>query len=118
MFGACNPQVLPGSKQIISGFIIRTLRGRSVAVCNSNGRAQDFRCMSSYVRNVIQVVGARSSFVNPMGLKGPGRFSVLRLTRGIVELAGSGSGLVFGPLPRSSPGRHRPSVALTGRGLN
>lgn len=118
MFGACNPGVLASSKHMVSGFIMRTLLSGSVAVCKSKGRAHDFRCVSSLIRKVVHVVTARSRFAKPIGVNGPYRFSVFRLTRGVLRLAYSRSGVVFRPLPRSSPHRHEPSVALTGRGLS
>ena len=57
-------------------------------------------------------------FTGPVNLGNPGEFTMRELADLVLELTGSKSEIVHGPLPEDDPTRRRPDIGLAKRGLD
>jgi UDP-glucuronate decarboxylase len=51
----------------------------------------------------------------PVNLGNPAEFTILELAQQVLRLSGSGSKIVYEPLPQDDPVRRRPDITLAGR---
>jgi UDP-glucuronate decarboxylase len=57
-------------------------------------------------------LNTENEFTGPVNIGNPNEFSIIELTRKVIDLTGSRSKLEFKPLPEDDPRQRRPDLTL------
>ncbi len=61
---------------------------------------------------MVRMMNTEKGFTGPVNLGNPGEFTILELAEMIVTMTGSGSRIVFKPLPEDDPKQRKPVIDL------
>lgn len=64
------------------------------------------------------LMATETAFTGPVNIGNPREFTIRQLAEAIIELTGSGSKIVNGPLPSDDPRQRRPDIELARKVLN
>ena len=63
-------------------------------------------------------MNSRDGFTGPVNIGNPGEFTIKKLAEIVIELTGTGSKLVYEPLPSDDPTHRKPLIDLAKKELN
>jgi nucleoside-diphosphate-sugar epimerase len=86
------------------------MRGAPLTVFGDGTQTRSFCFVDDEVRGILGLLD--STHVGPMNIGNPGEFTMLELAELVLEITGSGSELVFEPLPTDDPRQRRPDITL------
>jgi len=111
IFNTYGPRMLPNDGRVVSNFICQALRGEDLTVYGDGSQTRSFCYVSDLVDGLIRLM--ESSESGPVNLGNPEEVTVLELARIILKMVpGTGSSIVFRPLPQDDPTRRRPDITL------
>ena len=124
IFNTYGPMMNPEDGRVVSNFIMQALRGEDLTVYGSGKQTRSFQ----YCDDLINAFRAymelpkekiRAFFVPPhpvvpvLNTGNPGEFTMLELADEVLkQIPGTGSKLVFKPLPGDDPKQRKPDIAL------
>jgi UDP-glucuronate decarboxylase len=109
IFNTYGPRMALDDGRVVSNFIVQALRGTDLTVHGNGSQTRSF-CYVDDLVNGLMLMMEHPSEHGPMNLGNPGEFTVLELARTVLELTGSKSKIVFGPLPEDDPKLRRPDI--------
>jgi nucleoside-diphosphate-sugar epimerase len=115
IFNTYGPRLSPGDGRVVSNFIVQALRGEPLTVYGDGSQTRSFCFVDDEVTGLLALLD--STLTGPVNIGNPDERSMLELAHLVLELTGSTSGLVFGPLPTDDPTRRCPDIALARREL-
>jgi UDP-glucuronate decarboxylase len=96
----------------VSNFIVQALRGEDLTIYGEGKQTRSFCYVDDLVRGCLAMMETPSGFTGPINLGNPAECTVLELARKVIELTGSGSRIVFRPLPADDPRQRRPDIRV------
>lgn len=112
IFNTYGPRMQPGDGRVVSNFIVQSLAGQDLTVYGDGSQSRSFCYVSDMVEGLVRVMNWPGDFPGPVNLGNPVEIPILELAEKIIKLTGSGSRIVFRPLPRDDPRRRRPDITL------
>jgi dTDP-glucose 4,6-dehydratase len=100
----------------LPNFVGQALEGRPLTIYGDGSQTRSFCYVSDLVEGLYKLL--LSHEIGPVNLGNPEEISLLQLAKTIIELTGSKSDLVFGPLPPDDPVRRRPDISKAKSALN
>ena len=95
-----------------------TLCGRCVENVYGDGeQTRSFCYVDDLVEGFVRLMATPVEFSGPVNLGNPDEFSIRELAETVIELTGSGSKIVYKPLPHDDPQRRRPDISLAAKEL-
>lgn len=73
--------------------------------------------MDDLVDGFLAMMASHDELVGPMNLGNPYEFTMLELASLVISVTGSGSELVYQPLPQDDPRQRQPNISLANREL-
>jgi dTDP-glucose 4,6-dehydratase len=113
IFNTYGPRMRADDGRVVPTFITRALAGRPLRVFGTGRQTRSFCYVSDMVDGLLRL--AEADYDGPVNLGNPDEVMVLDLARQVIDLAGSASGLEFGPMPEDDPVRRRPDISLARR---
>lgn len=117
IFNTYGPKMRPDDGRVVSNFIMQALKGEDITVYGDGRQTRSFCYVSDLVDGMTRMMGSRDGFTGPVNLGNPGEFTMLELAKLVLDLTGSGSKLVYKPLPQDDPAQRRPVIDLARREL-
>jgi UDP-glucuronate decarboxylase len=111
IFNTYGPRMAENDGRVVSNFIIQALAGEPLTVFGSGEQTRSFCYVDDLVEGMIRMMEC-DGFVGPVNLGNPCETSILEFARRILALTGSGSEVVFRPLPADDPRQRQPDIAL------
>lgn len=123
IFNTYGPHMDPQDGRVVSNFILQALRGEPITLYGDGGQTRSFQFVDDLVAGFLAYMEAApealEAFFAPKGcaipvlnLGNPGEFTVRQLAEEVLrQIPGSGSALVFRPLPGDDPKRRKPDIA-------
>jgi len=111
IFNTYGPRMAENDGRVVSNFIIQALSGEPLTVYGSGEQTRSFCYVDDLVEGMIRMMEC-DGFVGPVNLGNPSETSILEFARRIVTLTGSGSEVVFKPLPADDPRQRQPDISL------
>ena len=99
--------------RVVPNFISQALRGEPLTVYGDGSQTRSFCYVSDLVEGIVRLL--RSDYAGPVNCGNPQEVSILRFAETIRTLTGSGSEIVFRPLPEDDPKVRQPDISLARR---
>ena len=112
IFNTYGPRMHPNDGRVVSNFIVHALQGRPFAVYGHGNQTRSFCYVDDLVEGLIQLMASPPRFVGPVNLGNPGEFTIRQLAEIVIEMTGSKSTIIEGPLPTDDPKQRRPDIEL------
>ncbi len=111
IFNTYGPRMAENDGRVVSNFIVQALKGEDITIYGAGNQTRSFCYVSDLVEGVIRMMNC-SNFMGPVNLGNPGEFTILELARRVIEKTGTGSKLVYRPLPQDDPVQRQPDISL------
>ncbi len=112
IFNTYGPRMHPNDGRVVSNFIMQALRGEPITIFGEGQQTRSFCYVDDLVEAFLRFMDTGPDFPGPVNLGNPGEFTIRELAERVIELTGSGSKLVFQPLPSDDPAQRRPDISL------
>ena len=112
IFNTYGPRMLPNDGRVVSNFIVQALQGRDITIYGDGSQTRSFCYVDDLVDGLIRLMESEPAVTGPINLGNPGEFSIRELAEKVVALVGSGSEIVFAPLPQDDPTQRQPNISL------
>jgi len=118
IFNTYGPRMHPNDGRVVSNFIVQALTGKDITIYGDGSQTRSFCYVDDLVDGLIGLMQTDSAITGPVNLGNPDECSIIELAERIVALTGSGSKLVYRPLPADDPVQRRPDITLAGELLD
>ena len=118
IFNTYGPRMHPNDGRVVSNFIVQALAGKDITIYGDGSQTRSFCYVDDLVDGLIGLMQTDSAITGPVNLGNPDECSIIELAERIVALTGSGSKLVYRPLPADDPVQRRPDITLAGELLD
>jgi dTDP-glucose 4,6-dehydratase len=115
IFNTYGPRLSAGDGRVVSNFIVQALRGDPLTVYGDGSQTRSLCYVEDEIRGLLALLD--SSLVGPVNIGNPDERTMLELAQVVLEVTGSGSEVVFEPLPTDDPTRRCPDITLARREL-
>lgn len=112
IFNTYGPRMHPKDGRVISNFIVQALMGNPITIYGDGMQTRSFCYVDDMVNGIISLMNLPEKFTGPVNLGNPVEKTIIELAKMIIELTGSGSKIVFKPLPSDDPVRRKPDIKL------
>ncbi|MDY6906294.1 MAG: UDP-glucuronic acid decarboxylase family protein [Thermodesulfobacteriota bacterium] len=111
IFNTYGPRMHPDDGRVVSNFIIAALQNKDITVYGDGSQTRSFCYVDDLVDGLVKLMNTKD-ITGPVNLGNPAEMTVLTLAEKVIELSGSGSKVVFKPLPDDDPQKRRPDITL------
>jgi len=108
IFNTYGPRVSASDGRVVSNFITRALAGEPLVVYGDGSQTRSFCYVDDLVRGLVAMID--SAVPGPVNLGNPEEFTMACFAELVLEITGSSSPIVRGPLPADDPSRRRPLI--------
>jgi UDP-glucuronate decarboxylase len=110
IFNTYGPRMLPDDGRVVSNFIVQALQGRDITIYGDGSQTRSFCYVDDLVDGLIRLMESEQGVIGPINLGNPGEFSIKELAEKVVTLTGSGSEIIYEPLPEDDPTQRKPDI--------
>ena len=107
-----------GDGRVVSNFIVQALRGEDITIYGEGNQTRSFCYVDDLIEGMVRLMNSRDGFTGPVNIGNPGEFTIKELAEIVIELTGTGSKLVYEPLPSDDPTHRKPLIDLAKKELN
>ncbi|HEX9781207.1 MAG TPA: UDP-glucuronic acid decarboxylase family protein [Opitutaceae bacterium] len=111
IFNTYGPRMLANDDQMVSNFIVQTLKGEDITVYGDGLQTRSFCFVSDLIEGFVRFMN-QTGTVGPLNCGNPGEFTMLELTKQIIKLIRDKSKIVHHPLPSDDPKQRQPDITL------
>ena len=108
IFNTFGPRMRDNDGRAIPAFVTQALAGQPVTVFGDGSQTRSFQYIDDLVEGIHRLMQAAVS--DPVNIGNPQEMTLLELAKRIVRLTGSGSEIIFGPLPEDDPKVRQPDI--------
>jgi UDP-glucuronate decarboxylase len=112
IFNTYGPRMHPNDGRVVSNFIVQALLGRDITVYGPGSQTRSFCYVDDLVDAFVKFMATDDDVTGPINLGNPDEFSILELAETVINLTGSRSRIVHGPLPQDDPRQRQPDISL------
>ena len=112
IFNTYGPRMHPNDGRVVSNFIVQALAGRDITLFGDGSQTRAFCYVDDLIDGLVRLMATGEDVTGPMNLGNPAELSIGELAREVVRLTGSGSAVVFRPLPQDDPVQRCPDIGL------
>src|SRR5215813_11808588 len=112
IFNTYGPRMHPNDGRVVSNFIVQALTGDPITIYGDGSQTRSFCYVDDLIDGLIRLMGSPDEVTGPINLGNPREFTIKQLAEMVIELTGSGSTLVYRPLPIDDPLQRRPDISL------
>ncbi|HJS89971.1 MAG TPA: UDP-glucuronic acid decarboxylase family protein [Steroidobacteraceae bacterium] len=110
IFNTYGPYMHPNDGRVVSNFIMQALRGEPITVYGNGSQTRSFCYVSDLVDGLMRLMNSGDDVTGPINLGNPHEFTIRELAEKIVRQCGSGSRIIFNPLPADDPKQRQPDI--------
>jgi UDP-glucuronate decarboxylase len=117
IFNTYGPRMHPADGRVVSNMIAQALSGGPVTLYGSGRQTRSFCYVDDMIEGFVRLMESPAELSGPVNLGNPCETTIAELAELVIELTGTLSGIVYGPLPEDDPMRRMPDIALARRAL-
>ena len=118
IFNTFGPRMHPNDGRVVSNFIVQALKGEDITIYGEGNQTRSFCYVDDMIEGFLRLMESPEDFTGPVNLGNPGEFTILELAKKILEMTGSGSRIIFEPLPADDPKQRQPDISLAKNNLD
>jgi UDP-glucuronate decarboxylase len=118
IFNTYGPKMEPDDGRVVSNFIVQALQNKDITIFGNGKQTRSFQYVSDLVEGMVRMMATADDFTGPVNIGNPGEFTMLELAHEIIDITGSGSKIVYLPLPADDPTQRKPDITLAREKLN
>ena len=118
IFNTYGPRMHPNDGRVVSNFVVQALSGQDITLFGEGTQTRSFCYVDDLVEGLIRLMNTEKGVTGPINLGNPNEFTIRQLAELVVEMTGTGSKLVFRPLPTDDPRQRQPDISLAKAELN
>ena len=108
IFNTYGPQMRPDDGRAMSNFIVAALADKPITVYGDGTQTRSFCYVDDEVRGFLALLD--SDVVGPTNIGNPHEYTISELAEMVIDVVGSGSEIVFEPLPTDDPTQRKPDI--------
>lgn len=112
IFNTYGPRMHPHDGRVVSNFIVQALQSLPITIYGDGSQTRSFCYVDDLIDGLVGLMNTGDEFAGPVNIGNPGEFSMLELAQKVIALTGSGSTIVFQPLPQDDPKQRQPDITL------
>jgi UDP-glucuronate decarboxylase len=117
IFNTYGPRMHPNDGRVVSNFIVQALKGKDITIYGDGSQTRSFCYVDDLVEGMIRLMNSRKDFTGPVNIGNPNEFTIRELAEMVIELTGTGSKIIFEPLPADDPMQRQPDITLAKKEL-
>jgi len=110
IFNTYGPRMHPNDGRVVSNFIVQALLGEPITIYGDGGQTRSFCYVDDFIDGMIRLM--ETELRGPVNLGNPNELTIQELAEQVIDLTGSGSEIVYRPLPSDDPVQRCPDIAL------
>jgi nucleoside-diphosphate-sugar epimerase len=110
IFNTYGPRMRPDDGRVVSTFLTQALVGKPLTVYGDGSQTRSFCYVDDEVSGFVKLLD--SAYTGPVNIGNPDEFTMLELADKVLAVTGSGSDVVFEPLPEDDPTQRKPDISL------
>ena len=111
IFNTYGPRLSAADGRVVSNLITQALSDAPITIYGDGSQSRSFCYVDDMISGLIALMEHDGPQPGPINLGNPVELTVSELVEVILDLTGSGSGVVHRPLPADDPRRRRPDIA-------
>jgi UDP-glucuronate decarboxylase len=112
IFNTYGPRMHPNDGRVVSNFIVQALQRKPITIYGEGQQTRSFCYVDDLIDGFLGLMDTPPGFTGPMNLGNPNEFTIRELAEQVIEMTGTGSSLVFQPLPADDPMQRQPDISL------
>ena len=112
IFNTYGPKMHPNDGRVVSNFIVQALRNEPITIYGDGSQTRSFCYADDLIEAFVRLMNTEDDFTGPMNMGNPNEFTIKELAVKIIDLTGSGSDLIYKPLPADDPIQRQPDITL------
>lgn len=108
IFNTYGPYMQKDDGRVITNLINQALAGKDMTIYGNGKQTRSFCYVEDEIEGIYRLMN--SGITQPVNIGNPNEFTVLELAKLIKKLTGTGSKIVFMPLPADDPLQRRPDI--------
>jgi dTDP-glucose 4,6-dehydratase len=108
IFNTYGPRMRLNDGRAVPAFMSQALRGEDVTVFGDGSQTRSFTYISDLVDGIIRLMLSKEN--NPVNIGNPREITIEEIARTIITMVGSGSRIVYRPLPTDDPKVRQPDI--------
>ncbi len=117
IFNTYGPRMAENDGRVVSNFVLQALRNQDITMYGDGSQTRSFCFVSDLIEGMIRMMEC-NNFIGPVNLGNPTENTILEFAQKIIAITGSGSKIVFKPLPQDDPKQRRPDITLATKMLD
>ncbi|MQX36373.1 UDP-glucuronic acid decarboxylase family protein [Roseospira navarrensis] len=110
IFNTYGPRMHPKDGRVVSTFILQALKGEPITVFGDGSQTRSFCYVDDLIDGIFAMMHADDRATGPINLGNPGEFSIRELAETVIDMTGSRSTIIEGPLPVDDPLQRQPNI--------
>jgi UDP-glucuronate decarboxylase len=111
IFNTYGPRMLPDDGRVVSSFIVQALRGDDITVFGDGSQTRCFCYVDDLIEAMVRMMRTPDDVTGPINIGSTAEFTMRELADAVIGLTGSGSRVVYRPLPMDDPVQRRPDTS-------
>lgn len=112
IFNTYGPRMHPDDGRVVSNFIMQALKKKPITIYGEGSQTRSFCFVDDLIDAFLHLMDTDDAITGPVNLGNPREFTIKQLAETIIDLTGSGSKLVYKPLPEDDPQQRKPDISL------
>lgn len=112
IFNTYGPRMHPDDGRVVSNFIMQALKNKPITIYGEGSQTRSFCFVDDLIDAFLRLMDTDDAITGPVNLGNPREFTIKQLAETIIDLTGSGSKLVYKPLPEDDPQQRKPDISL------
>jgi UDP-glucuronate decarboxylase len=112
IFNTYGPRMHPNDGRVVSNFVVQALLGEDITIYGDGTQTRSFCYVDDLIEAMIRLMATGDDVTGPINIGNPAEFTIHELAQQVLQLTGSGSSLVFKPLPQDDPRQRQPDIGL------
>lgn len=117
IFNTYGPRMHPNDGRVVSNFIVQALKGKDITIYGDGSQTRSFCYVDDLIEGMIRLMNSRKDFTGPVNIGNPNEFTIRELAEMVIELTGTGSTIIYEPLPADDPMQRQPDITLAKKEL-
>ena len=108
IFNTYGPRMAPRDGRVVTNFIVQALNGEPITIYGDGTQTRSFCYVDDEVEGLYRLFMGGDP--EPTNIGNPAEYTMKQLAEIVVELTGTGSEIIYTPLPQDDPKVRRPDI--------